>query len=244
MVCNGYVLGHGSGPKSAEREGSRSSRFVCARVRRISFVLILALILFFPYRSACQDPYDSPLKHASAESAPIFTDVTIWTAQSVGSTNVMSTYPGQEMFATGVGLRRHIYGFRHMEMRWNFEIVPFCMPSFTSADGRTYHYGGGGSLGASLEPRKRWKIQPYFDASVGLLGFTNATPAGTRRKNYSMQFGPGLTIPVRGRSSLKTGIWFFHFSNMRTEPTNPGFDAVVIYMGYTFSFERRSSGPN
>lgn len=236
------VLRKRSGWKSAESRNERPSKVVRVRRERVVFVLSVVLLGFFPKSSPCQQGIQST--GSTIDRSLIFTDVTIWSAQSVGSINVMSTYPGQEMFAAGIGLRRDIYAFRHTVMRWNFEIMPVCLPSFPSANGRTYHYGGGGSLGADLELRKRWRVHPFFDANVGLVGFTDPTPDGTRRKNYTLQFGPGLAIPMRGRSSLRTGIWFFHFSNMRTEPTNPGFDAIVLYMGYSFSFLRKREGPN
>jgi hypothetical protein len=100
-----------------------------------------------------------------------------------------------------------------------------CMLSFPAASGRTYHYGGGGALGLDFEPRRQWRIaQPFIDVNFGLLGFTTQTPVDTRRTNFSLQFGPGLEFPLRGRSSLKTGLPFFHFSNMHTVKNNPGFD--------------------
>jgi hypothetical protein len=49
----------------------------------------------------------------------------------------MSTYPGQEMFAAGIGLRRHMFNFQHTIMRWNFEIIPGCIRrSLLLTDGR------------------------------------------------------------------------------------------------------------
>ena len=205
--------------------------------------LLLLLLLFFPGISFGQESPDPPLNHAQSERKPFFSDVTIWTAQTVGSVNVMSTYPGQEMFAAGIGLRRHLFNFRHTTVRWNLEVIPVCMPSFPGANGRTYHYGGGGGLGLDFEPRRKWRgAQPFIDVNFGLLGFTTQTPVDTRRTNFSLQFGPGLEFPLRGRSSLKTGITFFHFSNMHTVKNNPGFDGILIYMGYSFSFEHKRSG--
>jgi hypothetical protein len=149
------------------------------------------------------------------------------------------------MFAAGIGLRRHMFNFLHTIMRWNFEIIPVCMPSFPTANGRTYRYGGGGALGLDFEARRQWRIaQPSIDVNFGLLGFMTQTPADTRRTNFSLQFGPGLKFPLRGRSSLKTGATFFHFSNMHTVKNNPGFDGILIYMGYSFSFEHKRSGPS
>jgi hypothetical protein len=208
-------------------------------------VLLLPFLLFLPRISAGQESPDPALNHAQSERRSFFSDVTIWSAQTVGSVSVMSTYPGREMFAAGIGLRRHLFNFRHTNVRWNFEVIPVCMPSFPGANERTYDYGGGGALGLNFEPRRKWHgAQPFIDVNFGLLGFTTQTPVDTRRRNFSLQFGPGLAFPLRGRSSLKTGITFFHFSNMHTVKNNPGFDGILIYMGYSFSFEHKRSGPS
>jgi Lipid A 3-O-deacylase (PagL) len=242
MDGNDHVLRKRSGWKSAEDRNERPGKFV--RVRWVWVVLVLSAVPlgFFPKSSPCQEAVESPRQTVMREKAPIFTDITIWVAQTVGSTNVMSTYSGQEMFSMGVGLRRHLYGFPHTEMRWNFEIIPLCMPSFPNGNGRTHHYGGGGALGLSFEPRRPRRVQPFVDVNFGLLGFTDETPVNTRRTNFSLQFGPGFTVPLRGRSSLKTGITFFHFSNMHTVGKNPGFDGLLIYVGYSFRFQRGETG--
>ena len=238
MLCIAHVLGRESGPRPTLRKTALFHRIVCAKLGLVALFPVLLTIFLFPTICAGQGTDVAPMSN-KAERALWFTDVTVWSAQSVGSINVMSSISGQEVFAAGIGLRRHIYAFRHTVMRWNFEIMPVCLPSFPTANGRTYHYGGGGSLGADLELRKRWRTKPFFDANVGLVGFTDATPDGTRRKNYTLQFGPGINLPMKGRGSLRTGVRFFHFSNMRTEPRNPGFDAVVLYMGYSFDLHSR-----
>ena len=232
-------------PFPASGENVRFRTLSHSNQAQVGCALSLLILVLFPVISAAQDLSDPPLSRPKKESPPFFSDITIWSAKTVGSVNVMSTYPGQQMFATGIGLRRHMFNFQHTIMRWNFEIIPLCMPSFPTANGRTYHYGGGGALGLDFEPRKQWRVaQPFIDVNFGLLGFTTETPVDTRRTNFSLQFGPGLKFPLRGRSSLKTGVTFFHFSNMHTVKNNPGFDGILIYMGYSFSFERKRSGPN
>jgi hypothetical protein len=77
-----------------------------------------------------------------------------------------------------------------------------------------------------------------------LLGFATQTAVDTRRTNFSLQFGPGLQFPLRGRSSLKTGITFFYSSNMHTVRNNPGFDGILMYMRYSFSFEHKRPAPS
>ena len=239
------LLGQVDGPVPAVGRKVRFPTVSPASSRQTAFALLLLFLLFAPSISAGQDTPDPPLNRSKSEPPPFFSDITIWSAQTVGSVNVMSTYPGQEMFATGIGLRRHMFNFQHTIMRWNFEVIPLCMPSFPTANARTYHYGGGGALGLDFEPRRQWRIaQPFIDVNFGLLGFTTQTPVDTRRTNFSLQFGPALKFPLRGRSSLKTGVTFFHFSNMHTVKHNPGFDGILIYMGYSFSFEHKRPGPS
>ena len=186
------VLGQGDEPVPAVGRTVRFRTIPRPRLELTASELLLLLLLFFPGISFGQESPD-PLNHAQSERKPFFSDVTIWTAQTVGSVNVMSTYPGQEMFAAGIGLRRHLFYFRHTMVRWNFEVIPVCMLSFPGANGRTYHYGGGGGLGLDFEPRRKWRgAQPFIDVNFGLLGFTTQTPVDTRRTNFSLQFGPGL----------------------------------------------------
>ena len=239
------LLGQVDGPVPAVGNNVLFRLLFHPNLKQVAYALSLLILVLFPKISAAQDLSDSPTNRPKKEPPPFFSDITIWSAQTAGSVNVMSTYPGQQMFATGIGLRRHMFNFQHTIMRWNFEIIPLCMPSFPTANGRTYHHGGGGALGLDFEPRKQWRVaQPFIDVNFGLLGFTTETPVDTRRTNFSLQFGPGLRFPLRGRSSLKTGITFFHFSNMHTVKSNPGFDGILIYMGYSFSFEHKRSGPN
>jgi hypothetical protein len=239
------LLGQIDGPVPAVGKNVRFRTLSLPNLKQVASALFLLLLILFPGISIAQDLSDPPPNRPKRESQPFFSDITIWSAQTVGSVNVMSTYPGQEMFATGIGLRRHMFNFQHTIMRWNFEIVPLCMPSFPTANARTYHYGGGGALGLDFEPRKQWRVaQPFIDVNFGLLGFTTETPVDTRRTNFSLQFGPGFRFPLRGRSFLKTGVTFFHFSNMQTVKNNPGFDGISVYMGYSFSFEHKRWGPN
>ena len=143
------------------------------------------------------------------------------------------------MFAMGVGVRKHLHTIRHADASWTFGIVPVCVPSLPTAEGRAYHYGGGASFGVEFEPRKQLRLQPYFDAGGGVLMFTEPTPVeSSRRFNVSLQFGPGVRLPLKGRSSLRMGMWYFHFSDAHTTESNPGFVGFLFYAGYAFSFRR------
>ena len=151
------ILGQGDVPVPAAGRTVRFRTIARLSVKATASVLLLLFLLFFPRISAAQGSPDPQLIHAQSERRPFFSDVTIWSAQTVGSVNVMSTYPAQEMFAAGIGLRRQLFNFRHTILRWNFEVIPVCMPSFPDANGRTYNYGGGGALGLDFEPRRQWR---------------------------------------------------------------------------------------
>lgn len=78
-------------------------------------------------------------------------------------------------------------------------------------------------------------IGRFFDVDGGFLAFTNETPIpDTRRVNMTLDFGPGLYIPVGPERWLKMGVQFFHFSNAHAVRLNPGFDTFFVYAAYTF----------
>ena len=216
------LLGQVDGPVPAVGNNVRFRYIFHSNLKQVAYALSLLILVLFPKISAAQDLSDSPTNRPKKEPPPFFSDITIWSAQTVGSVNVMSTYPGQQMFATGIGLRRHMFNFQHTIMRWNFEIIPLCMPSFPTANERTYHHGGGGALGLDFEPRKQWRVaQPFIDVNFGLLGFTTETPVDTRRTNFSLQFGPGLRFPLRGRSSSEDRhhfLPFFQYAHGEEQP--------------------------
>jgi len=113
------VLGQGDEPVPAVGRTVRFRTIPRPLLELTASELLLLLLLLFPGISSGQESLDPPLNHAQSERKPFISDVTIWTAQTVGSVNVMSTYPGQEMFAAGIGLRRHLFNFRHTTVRWN-----------------------------------------------------------------------------------------------------------------------------
>lgn len=122
MVWTGCVLRRGSGLKPIVGPSSRSFERVRARIGRAVLALFLASIPFSTTVCRGQDSPDLPVSARPKEKPPIFSDVTIWTAQTVGSTNLMSEYEGQRMFAMGVGLRRHFHTFRYADMSWNLGL--------------------------------------------------------------------------------------------------------------------------
>ena len=50
----------------------------------------------------------------------------------------------------------------------------------------------------------------------------------------TLDFGPGVMVPLRGNNAMRTGVWLFHFSDGNTAPRNPAFDGIMVYVSYTY----------
>ena len=156
--------------------------------------LLLLLLLFFPGISFGQESPDPPLNHAQSERKPFFSDVTIWTAQTVGSVNVMSTYPGQEMFAAGIGLRRHLFNFRHTIVRWNFEVIPVCMPSFPGTDlSLRWRRGVGFGFRAT---QKMARSAAVYRRELWPAGIYDPNASGHAKNELLTAIRPGIGVPA------------------------------------------------
>ncbi len=161
-------------------------------------------------------------------------ELSIYTGQSFGYPLILSDLPGQRLTIVGARLTSHFIEFHHTTLNYNFDLKPLAIYSNDIYGPRRYTYGGGGALGLQILPRNHWRYRPFFDVNGGLLAFTKQTPVpDSRRVNITLDFGPGLYIPIDSRHALKTGVQFFHFSNAWTAHLNPGFDSFFVYVSYT-----------
>jgi len=89
-------------------------------------------------------------------------------------------------------------------------------------------------LQANFRPRK--KLQPFIGLSLGLLPFTETTPNVTGKKlNFSTEGGGGIEYRLKNKKAITFGYKFYHISNASRGIENPGYDAQILYLGYTFS---------
>jgi lipid A 3-O-deacylase PagL len=161
-------------------------------------------------------------------------ELSFYTGQSFGYPLILSDLPGQRLTIVGARLTSHFIEFHHTALNYNFDLKPVAIYSNDIYGPRRYTYGGGGALGLQILPHNHWRYRPFFDVNGGLLAFTKQTPVpDSRRVNMTLDFGPGLCIPIDSRRSLKTGAQFFHFSNAWTARFNPGFDSFLVYVSYT-----------
>lgn len=168
-------------------------------------------------------------------SAQRYREISIYSGQTFANPQIMSDLGCQHVFLAGARLTGRLITTPHLYIRGNADVKPLALYYRDTGRGREYTYGGGGSVGLQFAPRREMRWLPYFDVDGGFQAFPHDIPLpDTRRVNMMIDFGPGLRIPMHGNNAIKTGVWFFHFSNGNTAPRNPGFDSFMAYAAYTY----------
>jgi opacity protein-like surface antigen len=101
---------------------------------------------------------------------------------------------------------------------------------------RETRYGFGvAPIGLQGNYRPRKKLQPFVGMSLGFLPFTETTPNVTGKKlNFSTEGGVGIEYRLANQKAVTFGYKFYHISNASRGIENPGYDAQILYIGYTF----------
>lgn len=107
---------------------------------------------------------------------------------------------------------------------------------FVPVYGSEWTYGFGiDPIGLKLNFHARSRLQPFADATGGLIVTSRDIPIDNASSfNYEFGFGGGLDYFLSARRSLRFGYAFRHISNNGISAVNPGIDAGVIEIGYSF----------
>ena len=88
-------------------------------------------------------------------------------------------------------------------------------------------------LQGNFRPTK--KLQPFIGLHLGFLPFTETTPNVTGKKlNFSTAGGGGIEYRLNNKKAITFGYNFYHISNASRGIENPGYDAQLFFVGYTF----------
>lgn len=88
-------------------------------------------------------------------------------------------------------------------------------------------------LQGNFRPRK--KLQPFIGLALGFMPFTERTPNATGKKlNFSTAGGGGIEYRLANKKAITFGYNFYHISNASRGIENPGYDAQLFFVGYTF----------
>jgi hypothetical protein len=101
---------------------------------------------------------------------------------------------------------------------------------------RETHYAVGlAPIGFQGNFRPRKKVQPFIGLSLGFLPFFETTPNVTGKKlNFSTAGGGGIEYRLSNKKAITFGYNFYHISNASRGIENPGYDAQLFFVGYTF----------
>ena len=90
-------------------------------------------------------------------------------------------------------------------------------------------------IGLKLNFRAGRRLQPFIDNRGGFIVTTRDIPIDKASNfNYEFGFGGGFDYFLSARRSLRFGYAFRHISNNGLGFNNPGIDAGVIEVGYSF----------
>lgn len=102
------------------------------------------------------------------------------------------------------------------------------------------------SYGAGFQPinfrfifRPTSRIKPFVQIGAGMIFFNKKMPVTESTfYNFTGDFGGGFYYTLdreRQQKALVFGYRYFHISNFNTSKFNPGYNANIFYLGYSFS---------
>jgi hypothetical protein len=85
-------------------------------------------------------------------------------------------------------------------------------------------------------PKKR--LKPFLSAEAGFMFFKKPVP-GPISTSYDFigSFGGGLQYQIERDKAISIGYRYFHISNMNIGQMNPGYNANIFYIGYSFFYK-------
>lgn len=85
----------------------------------------------------------------------------------------------------------------------------------------------------NLRPKK--KLQPFVGISLAAFAYNKTTPNDLgRRLNFGSEGTAGIEYRLPNKKAITFGYKFYHISNASQGELNPGYDAQLLYFGYTF----------
>ena len=168
----------------------------------------------------------------------------VWVGGSFDSPTPIGTAEGRKYFTAGLRYGRVFAASKRVAYEYTVDAVPAAVvfqPDFARAFNRV---GDGSVYGAGLSPvglkvnfNRRGRVKPFAGGSGGFLYFRRPVPLdipGATRFNFTFEFTGGVQFFTSGRRAVTAGYKFHHISNANRSDVNPGLDANVIYVGYSF----------
>jgi hypothetical protein len=184
---------------------------------------------------------------ASGEQYVLQEGMNEWGVRVGGSFNsptLIGTAEDRKYFTVGLRYGRVFAASKRVAYEYTVDAVPVAVvfqPNFARAFNRV---DDGSVYGAGLSPigfkanfNRRGRVKPFVGGSGGAFYFQRPVPVdvpGATRFNFTFEFTGGVQFFTPERRAVTLGYKFHHISNANRSDVNPGLDANVIYVGYSF----------
>jgi hypothetical protein len=168
----------------------------------------------------------------------------VWAGGSFDSPTLVGTAEDRKYFTAGLRYGRVFAASKRVAYEYTVDAVPAAVvfqPDFARAFNRVDDgsvYGAGLSpVGFKVNCNRRGRVKPFAGGSGGFLYFQRPVPVdapGATRFNFTFEFTGGVQFFTPERRAFTVGYKFHHISNANRSDVNPGLDANVIYVGYSF----------
>lgn len=188
-----------------------------------------------------------------AESYEPKNEFGVWAGYSPDSPHLIGVTSERQLGLLAVRYARTLWQNQSLSLQYTIDILPLELvlqpkilaintnpPRTTFITGsREYVYGGGiNPIGFKVNLLRRHRLQPFFASSAGFIATVNPVPidvSGEPQFNFQFDFQGGLQRYNSSRTRAWTlGYKLLHISNANRADLNPGMDAHVIFLGYSF----------
>jgi hypothetical protein len=179
----------------------------------------------------------------------------VWAGYSPDSPHLIGTTSERQLGLLAIRYARTLWENHSVSLQYTVDILPLELvlqpkitkvifttppPHTTFVEGhREYVYGGGiNPLGLKMNFRRSHRLQPFVASTAGFIASVHRVPIDVRGGtlfNFQFDFQAGF----QRYNSSRTRAWMLgykllHISNANRADLNPGMDAHVIFLGYSF----------
>lgn len=166
----------------------------------------------------------------------------LWAAGTTNSPHVIALSSDRRVSMLGLRYGRRLFQTKPLAMTWTVDLDPVVLVSQprnikgANTGGREWIYGAALSpFGVRFDLMPRRRLQPFVNASGGMVIFTRPAPySDATKRNYMFEAGFGLRFFERHGRAFTIGWKLNHISNNYRVLDNPGIDSAMLYTGISF----------
>jgi len=169
----------------------------------------------------------------------------IWGGISFDAPTLIGKTPDAKFGNIGLRYGRVLLASKSVAFEWTIDAIPLALisnerlirtssPSVFTVGRKTVYGWGIAPIGLKFNFRRNRRVQPFGQATGGLLYFSDQVPnINTSQFNFTFDFSGGVQVVNSNRRSFTIGYKYDHISNGYTGTYNPGVDLQMIFAGFS-----------